>query len=260
MIVVGAAAVYASDPATADKRFSDWSKWLEANPDHIDAVRPHVGDIGLDIATQWRASAMKAVVSSCEAGICEDRDVYEFGVYSGRSLRAISQYLRHHNISFRKLWGFDSFQGLPAEGSTLGAKARYRMPPGGYDKGTYNASALLQVGSSAKLQQWITRYVDDPRLSLIEGFYSDSLTPERARRMKPAIYVDLDCDLYSSTTQALEWLMAHALISAGTIVGYDDWKASGGRNSGQQKAHHELVDKHGLKVRALPRPPVAQGY
>ena len=44
----------------------------------------------------------------------EERDVYEFGVYTGNGLRAWSQTFRKKGVLFRHLWGFDSFEGLPA--------------------------------------------------------------------------------------------------------------------------------------------------
>lgn len=35
--------------------------------------------------------------------------------------------------------------------------------------------------------------------------------------------VDINCDLYVSTTQALGWLLSNGLLVAGSLVGYDDW-------------------------------------
>ena len=36
--------------------------------------------------------------------------------------------------------------------------------------------------------------------------------------MRPAIFVEIDCDLYISTVAALEWLFAHRLVVAGTVI------------------------------------------
>ena len=63
------------------------------------------------------------------------------------------------------------------------------------------------------------------QLSLVPGFYDKSLLPDLASRMgmRPAAYVDIDCDLYGSTKSALEWMLASRLIVPGTLIGYDDW-------------------------------------
>ena len=41
--------------------------------------------------------------------------------------------------------------------------------------------------------------------------------------MRPAAYVDIDCDLFGSSMAALSWLVQSGLIVPGTLIGYDDW-------------------------------------
>eukprot|EP00959_Pyramimonas_sp_CCMP1952_P178768 3736722-Pyramimonas_sp.AAC.2 len=45
------------------------------------------------------------------------------------------------------------------------------------------------------------------RAKFVKGFYNESLTDAalaaHGRRMRPAVYVDVDCDLYVSTYQVL---------------------------------------------------------
>ena len=64
--------------------------------------------------------------------------------------------------------------------------------------------------------------------------------------MKPALYVDIDADLYSSSLQALEWLFRMGLIVPGTVIGYDDWTFGGPQ--GEQRAHREVMKRHGVKT------------
>ena len=64
--------------------------------------------------------------------------------------------------------------------------------------------------------------------------------------MRPARYVEIDCDLYSSTVQALTWLFEEGLIVEGTVLGYDDFYAGGA--DGEKKAHHELMRKYRVKL------------
>lgn len=62
--------------------------------------------------------------------------------------------------------------------------------------------------------------------------------------------VDLDVDLKSSTTQALDWMATHQLIVPGTLLYYDDWHASG--PGGVRYAHHKILrKKFGMEMRRI---------
>ena len=91
----------------------------------------------------------------------------------------------------------------------------------------------------------------------MRGFFNESLTPQlrAVRGMQPALYVDLDADLFSSTQQNLDWLFASRLIkepsrgAAGTVLGYDDWVWGG--IGGQMRAHEEATRRHNVTFRNL---------
>lgn len=87
----------------------------------------------------------------------------------------------------------------------------------------------------------------DFKTILVPGFWEQSLTPELAKRVKPASYVDIDCDIYSSAVTCLDWLLSNRLVVQGTIIGYHDWK-SGGKDGGEQRAHREMLAKHGASA------------
>ena len=96
---------------------------------------------------------------------------------------------------------------------------------------------------------------------------SESLTSDLVRQhgMRPALYVDIDTDIYVSTYQALDWLCANKLLVPGSIIGYDDFKwglnlsKKGAKTKGaaqvvdgEARAHDEvLVKKYGLKMDKL---------
>ena len=73
--------------------------------------------------------------------------------------------------------------------------------------------------------------------------------------MRPALYVDIDCDVYSSSITALRWLLKSNIIVPGTVVGYDDWKYGGsGSDSqlmGEPRAHAEVTKEFGLEWRSV---------
>ena len=100
----------------------------------------------------------------------------------------------------------DSFEGLP---DSRAEKTR------GWAKGKYAADP----------RQALTAELGKDRVDFVAGFYDRSLTPglARARNMRPALYVDVDCDLYESSVAALEWVFRSGLAAPGTLVGYDDW-------------------------------------
>ena len=76
----------------------------------------------------------------------------------------------------------------------------------------------------------INRSRAEGNTSFVRGFFNQTLRPTlaRERRMRPALYVDVDTDLYVSTMQALDWLFCSGLMHAGsrngTVVRDDDWR------------------------------------
>ena len=102
----------------------------------------------------------------------------EFGVFKGKSIKHFASRMISPDS---RLYGFDSFEGLP--------EAWGRKPAGGFStKGAMPAS-------------------DDSRITFIKGWFQDSL-PRLA--IQPAEYdaviVHLDADLYSSTLFVLSQL------------------------------------------------------
>eukprot|EP00966_Prymnesium_polylepis_P169822 3926101-Prymnesium_polylepis.1 len=61
-------------------------------------------------------------------------------------------------------------------------------------------------------------FINDSRVQLVRGFYNESLTASLAKRMRPALFVMIDCDLYVSALAALEWLCESRLLVQGTLV------------------------------------------
>jgi len=142
--------------------------------------------------------------------ILHDGDAYQFGVLDGESLGWL-QGIMEDNF----FWGFDSFEGLPDEDE--------KVP-------NLNAWSQGKFRNTMSLEELSNIYGGPERVKLIRGFYNESLqTTARdlsqlvGREMKPAVYVDIDCDLYISTVQALDWMFRNKIIRKGTIIGYDDW-------------------------------------
>ena len=152
-------------------------------------------------------------------------DIYQFGVYTGGGLAKWIQKLRSHNIRFKgTLYGFDSFVGMPSEdGAQLAPQHRQNRA---WRAGGLNAAEQVGISSWTELQAHIVKNVGYGRTVLIRGFFNESLAPARhaaqRTRMRPALLIDRDSDLYSSASEALRFMLDNQLVVPGTYLYNDD--------------------------------------
>jgi O-methyltransferase len=183
--------------------------------------------------------------------MCFGGDYLEFGVYEGESLveayhaaerifsRLTGGYWDHtfsdpkRKEFFAKAWnemrfiGFDTFDGMPA---VDGIDAKY----GAFEAGTFKTRL-------DKCQQRIAATgAPQNRFSLVPGLFRDSLTEETARRLelRKIAVVHIDCDLYSSAREALDFITPY--LQDGSIIIFDEWFHYRGNPSlGEQRAFAE---------------------
>jgi len=159
-------------------------------------------------------------------------DYYEFGLFRGYAFLKAFQYSKDLGIENINFYGFDSFEGLPE--ATGIDKADGRFFEGQFSCSKEDVEKNLESNG-----------MDMSRTKLVKGFYSDSLTEELRTQhtFNNASVVLLDCDFYSSTIEALEWLTPY--LQDGTILLFDDWFSYGeSEELGQQKAMQEFLDKN----------------
>jgi hypothetical protein len=126
-------------------------------------------------------------------------DVAEFGVAGGVSFLAFARCLRVQERGFdkkerRKLYGFDSFEGLP--------------PLSELDKAPTVTDGQMKEGGF-HVPEWyepLFRFVEqDPSCALIKGWFDQSLPRFLADNPHASFaLVHVDCDLYESTRVVLE--------------------------------------------------------
>lgn len=159
-------------------------------------------------------------------------DYFEFGVYNGTSLSCMYKVASELGSDGMRFFGFDSFEGLPKgadmEDDGIWTPGRWRCP--------------IEV-TRASLTD---RGVDWNRTFLVEGWFHDTLT-ERCRiehQMEKASIVMIDCDLYSSTVDALRFI--RPLIRNEAVLLFDDWYSSGldEKNLGEKRAFGEFLDSN----------------
>ena len=160
----------------------------------------------------------------------------EFGVMGGNSMVDFYDAYNKENINGH-FFGFDSFVGLPEEKN---------------DKLSPWATGKFSVGGK------IPFILDsNPDMTIVDGWFSDTLTDSLVKKFnnKKIGIAHIDCDIYTSTIEVLEFIIKNDLLCDGSILLYDDWGAyrQAGLGEGQEyevaeaKAHKE-IDKIILKT------------
>lgn len=165
-----------------------------------------------------------------------DGDYYEFGVFKGVSLaRAIRSDLAWKKKTGRnhigRFIGFDSFEGLPVFVENDNLKGYEVFRPGQFS----DTSPEIVW---AELQR---EGMPIENVSLVPGFYADSLISKQTQDLLEgarAAIAHIDCDLYSSAKQCLDFLSDR--LADGAVILFDDWFCYRGRpDHGVNRAFEE---------------------
>jgi hypothetical protein len=148
----------------------------------------------------------------------------EFGVYSGKSLRRMAAVRGQANV-----FGFDSFDGLP--------EAWAGREKEGYVAGTFKVGeqGLPKVSNATLVIGWFNETL--PRFAL--DYYG------------PATLVHIDCDIYSSTKCAFDYVWPH--LEAGSVVVFDELHSYPGWEQHEAKALSEMMEESPLRIQWIAR-------
>lgn len=186
-------------------------------------------------------------------------DYLEFGVYAGASfcaayfaLSEASARLKGKHKSFHpeyRLFAFDSFEGLP-EIESIDKKGPFR-------KGDYSCTEHKFIDTLNE------QGLDLERVVIVKGFYNNTLNDELRikHNLRSARIIHIDCDLYESAKQVLEF--ATPIIQEGTIIIFDDWfQFHGNPDRGEARAFREWLDKNNQfhAVEFMRRPPWSNSF
>jgi O-methyltransferase len=159
-------------------------------------------------------------------------DYFEFGVWRGKTFGYARIMARRYRLPHIRFRAFDSFAGLPAT-----TEETYNIwAPGQFACSRHDFEAILQDKGFAPGEYVVT-----------EGFYSDSLNETliesmRRERVQAAI-VYIDCDLYESTRDVLNFI--RHFLQDGSIICFDDYYNYRGRaDRGEQRALTEFLAVH----------------
>jgi len=185
----------------------------------------------LTLSPETPEAILKAFKYVVEKEQPSNGDYYEFGLFRGYTFLKAYEHSKSLGLDSFNFHGFDSFEGLPpAEGIDVS--------DGRFFEGQFSCS------KESVEQNLASNGMDMSRVNLIKGFYHDSLTDDlkTEHSFQPASVVLLDCDLYSSTIEALEWMDIY--LQNGTVLLFDDWTSYGdSKDLGQQKALEDFLSK-----------------
>lgn len=146
-------------------------------------------------------------------------DIVETGVWRGGALIFAASFLEVNEIYGRKVFGCDSFEGLPKP------SIDYPVDFGdSHFKYSYLSVSIDQVKKNLRKYN-----VGMDQVTLVKGWFSDTLHKIETERIA---ILRLDGDMYSSTIEALEALY-HKVVSGGFVI-IDDFSLKG--------AHQAVVD------------------
>lgn len=140
--------------------------------------------------------------------------VLEFGVSSGNSTREL-----RNAFGNDKIYGFDSWQGLP-EDDPHGW--------GSFKKGAYAAAKPIVLEQHFNVE-------------FIDGWFKDTLPDFVKKHPEPAKFINIDCDLYSSTKDVFDFV----IVQPGTVIYFDEYKEYAGWEGREFKAFMEFIERTG---------------
>lgn len=193
-------------------------------PPHLKASPALVRSIMLpvwqaEVETVWSA----IVTEMAAAGV--QGDFLEFGVFSGGSFRKLLDLFSGKGV-INKFWGFDSFEGLPA-------------PVPERDQATWSRGQFKVTRDQAWAN--ITKgLASTNHIELVEGWFAETL-PGCAATITNVAFVRIDCDLWSSTVDALTFLEGR--LVDGAVLYFDDWTFDAG--TGETRAFFEFAERTG---------------
>jgi len=139
----------------------------------------------------------------------------EFGVASGTTINYISQF------TTEKVYGFDSFEGLPE---------KWRD---GFEKGAFNMNGTLpQVNANVEL---------------IKGWFNETLLPFIQLHNKKISFIHMDADLYSSTKYIFDivkdYMDKDCIVVFDELVNYPGFDG----DTGELKAFYEFITENNVE-------------
>ncbi len=167
---------------------------------------------------------------ACRQGI--PGNFVECGVAGGGSSAMLAWIIKNHSAIPRRLFAFDSFEGMPAP-TEHDTHAGMHADSSGWGTGTCAApeSSLMEISGILQASELVRP---------VKGFFKDTL-PLHREEIGPIGLLHLDGDWYESTRDILDNL--YDQVVPGGFLQVDDY----GHWEGCKRAMHEFESRRGLK-------------
>ncbi len=167
-------------------------------------------------------------------------DFVEFGVYQGGSLVQTSKLGERYLGKKIKLFGFDSFGGMPPTNQPLGGNLKKD-----WGIGTFTETSLKQVERRMNKEK--------VNAKLVKGVFS-KLKPLSKYGVKKIKFAHIDADIYEGYRDALNKITPH--IQVGTIILFDEYCAPSDPDLQDIRFHgtkaiNEWVEKTGINLHLI---------
>ena len=172
----------------------------------VQIVPAHVRRVALDGGWFARLVHFNSLVENI---VAVDGDVVECGVADGASLAVLASLLKVHGQA-RRVWGFDSWDGLPAPSDADMGEASIAV--GGMFSQASTAKVRDELLAYGLTGEEIARTV-----RLVPGLFSDTLPGYQGR----IALLHVDVDLYQSYLDCLTRLWPR--VEVGGIVAFDEY-------------------------------------
>lgn len=185
---------------------------LRARKSSADYVETHMQDAVIF----W---SLREILEYCVDRAPENGLIMEFGVAGGKTTNTIAA-----AAGDRKVYGFDSFEGLPEDWS----------------------GHVEQKGSFSRRGE-----LPDvlPNVELHKGWFTDTIPAFMGRHPETVAFLHIDCDLYQSTRDVL-WLLADRLVP-GTVIEFDEYFNYPNWQQHEYRAWQEFVREFNIEYRYL---------
>ncbi len=236
----------AGEPGDARRLYLDVMKRCLLNliySEHEQKIKPFDARQRIE-GREWPAMAQTMIgwsrlenIQACVEDIIErgvPGDLIETGVWRGGALIFMRAVLKAHNVRDRRVWGADSFRGLPMPDA-----ARFPADEGDVTH-TYQELAVSLDEVCANFEKY---GLLDEQVRFLQGWFRETLPSAPVEELS---LIRLDGDMYESTYVALESL--YPKLSRGGYLIVDDY----GAVPTCRKAVHDFRQAHDVSEEMIP--------
>lgn len=181
-------------------------------------------------------------------GCAVDGDIAEFGTMTGATAFVLAEEIKRASYMYshtdprgkpKKLYLFDSFQGLPKSDALPDLSSPH------VKDGTWSAGTCKGISKDVLIKKCGSLLSSD-RVFVCDGWFKDTLS-QLGDGVRFSL-MHIDCDLYQSTMDVLEYCFGNSIVEEGAAIFFDDWNSNkASPKYGERKAWAEIVERFSIE-------------